>query len=184
VSFLLRESEQCQAMERPLSRPETIWATSMQAFLHAKSGDRAAADRFSRAAAAEIAAAPTVTHYTLDAVARCAEVCVWLDGSGGSTGPRLRQALKGLAAVQRAFPVAEPRARLVEGYLYRVRGKVEKACRSFELSLASAKRLRMPYDEGRASLALAALGTQSSSSRQSVARLTELGADAPIAELL
>jgi hypothetical protein len=187
LSSALSDLEVCRGALKGLGRPEHIWSASLQAYLHAKLGDRSEAERFSRQALAEIAKAPTVTHFTLDAVARCAEVRVWLSrphAGPGSPEDRqgVRKALDSLRAVRSAFPVAEPRARLIQGYWQHSQGQPEKARRSFELSLAAATRLGMRYDRARA---LLALGPGGSEARAEAARLLQLlGADPGVAELL
>jgi hypothetical protein len=145
----------------------------------------------SRQAVDEIAAAPTVTHFTLDAVARCVEVRVWLAAChGGLRRDRyLTRSFAGLRAVQRAFPVAEPRARLMQGYWHRVCGKADKACLSFERSLARARQLHLRYDEARALLALGGADETSSQGTSpktldAAVLLRELGADREFTSLL
>jgi serine/threonine protein kinase len=187
LSSALSDIDVCKGAPKGLGRPEHIWSASLQAYLHAKLGDWAAAERFSRQALDEIAKAPTVTHFTLDAVARCAEVRVWLSrlhpgAASAQDRQSVRKALDGLRAVRGAFPVAEPRARLIQGYWQRTQGQPAKARRSFELSLSAATRLDMRYDRARALLALGASGSEARA--EAAGLLRTLGADPGVAELL
>jgi len=190
LSTGLRDLAECDQLKEGLGRPVRIWSTSLRAFAHAKRGDRELAERWSREAVDEIAAAPTVTHFTLDAVARCVEVRIWLAASGGSFRDKvLARSFAGLRAVQRAFPVAEPRARLMQGFVQRASGKTEKARQSFQRSLDSARQLRLRCDEARALLALAGTAgpRHAGATPQAVdplSLLRELGADPEFAALL
>ncbi|HEU4582051.1 MAG TPA: protein kinase [Polyangiaceae bacterium] len=182
----VRDLDECDQRLQGLGRPVRIWSTSLRAYAAAKSGDRASADRISRDATEEIAAAPTVTHFTLDAVARCVEVRIWLATSGTEAQDKrhLSRALAGLRAVRRAFPVAEPRALLMQGYWLRQSGQRERARRSFELSLTCARKLRMRYDEARAVLALSEDAGTGGERAMATQLLHELDADLAVARLL
>lgn len=186
VERALGDLDECEPLVGALGRPVGIWWNSLRAFAAARAGDRATAERTSRRAAEEIAAAPTVTHFTVDAVARCVEVRIWLARPSGHLhrDRHLERALAGLRAVRRAFPIAEPRALLMQGYLRRTGGYSDRARQLFERSLASARALDMPYDAARAQLALEACGAAGPHGECPRGALRALHADAALARLL
>jgi class 3 adenylate cyclase/tetratricopeptide (TPR) repeat protein len=62
---------------------------------------------------------------------------------------KARVACNALWSFARVFPVAEPRALLCEGWAHRLGNSLRDAQRDWERGLISARRLRMPYEEGR-----------------------------------
>jgi hypothetical protein len=78
---------------------------------------------------------------------------------------------------------------LMQGYWHRVCGKADKACLSFERSLARARQLHLRYDEARALLALGGADETSSQGTSpktldAAVLLRELGADREFTSLL
>jgi class 3 adenylate cyclase/tetratricopeptide (TPR) repeat protein len=62
---------------------------------------------------------------------------------------RARQSCADLWTFARVFPIGEPRAWLCEGWNHRLQKHMRQARRDFNKGLEAAKRLTMPYDEGR-----------------------------------
>lgn len=117
----------------------------------------AAADQAARRC---IHSVPIVLH-NLDSYAAVVEVNLALWRQAGTSGERrersraARRACRYLARYAWQFKIGRPRARLWQGCLEWQAGRSQKARRAFEKSLAAARRLDMPYDEG---LAHAMLG--------------------------
>jgi serine/threonine protein kinase/tetratricopeptide (TPR) repeat protein len=192
VEDALRDVRAAAGLVAALGKPERIWSLSLESAAQLRLGDFSVADETSRRALDQIRGAPPVNHYTIDAHAACAEVRLALARrsaarGGQHTGELLRlarDASRALAALVRVFPVAEPRSRLVEGFLNDLKDDHERAARCFRASQSAAKRLGMRYEEARAYLSLASLrGTSEPQMhrRRALEMLCDLGADVSVA---
>jgi tetratricopeptide (TPR) repeat protein len=116
--------------------------------------------------AAEIAAqklaqfsAPS-SHYLVEGYAGVAQVYLALwetasDIGGNADATELKklarlshQAVKGCQQFARIFPVGTPRSFLVQGWLYWLSGRTNRAHQAWEKSLTAAVKLGMPYEQG------------------------------------
>jgi serine/threonine protein kinase/tetratricopeptide (TPR) repeat protein len=91
-----------------------------------------------------------------------------------------KQAVRGMEAFAKVFPIGEPFALLFRGLYEQLAGRAGAARKAWERCLAAAVRLRMPYDEGRAHLEIGRhLGPRDHARRRHLERalaiFTELG---------
>jgi eukaryotic-like serine/threonine-protein kinase len=158
--------ENVEAKMAQVGRPERVWKLGLEAYLLALENNVDAADRVSLLGLRETEQSATLTHYTIDAIARIAEVRLWIARRRGSESKsQLQRSLKALGALQRVFPIAGPRVNLVAGIKEYTLGNLERARAMIGRSADSARQLGMPYDEFRAQLALVTITGESSVTR-------------------
>jgi serine/threonine protein kinase/tetratricopeptide (TPR) repeat protein len=101
-----------------------------------------------------------VTYWNQQSTSAVAEVMLSaLEGAAPAErvqlGREAKQAVEGLRGYARVFPFARPAALLWSGVYHSLRGRRGRALRALHVAVEAAERLEMPYEQGRAHLALA-----------------------------
>ncbi|MCC6554693.1 MAG: AAA family ATPase, partial [Polyangiaceae bacterium] len=152
-------SEKC--LSQKLGRPEKIFCYGVLALTRLRAGDPEGALAAAESGAAAIAEGTPISFYAITAYSYVADVLLDLWERAGSLEPRralerkARRSCDDVVASARIFPVHRPHAFLVRGRCAALTGDLPAARRLWQKSIASARELRMPYDEALAELALA-----------------------------
>ncbi len=157
----LEEALECLA--KNTDRSEEIRAHGLLGVARLRQGKYALARESAQAANRLSEALPTVFS-TLVSYAGVAEVylALWDEASSPESKEQAetislepselsilaRQACKALHRFKRVFPIGQPRAWLYQGIYDHQAGKPGRAHKSWQKSLAAAKKLKMPYDQG------------------------------------
>lgn len=145
-----------------IGRAEETRVHALLAWAQLAQGDRQQAATHLREALSRIRGSAPATYYSLEAYAAAARVAVALAdhgssaaSSGGAEGALAREALKALHGFAKVFPIALPRALLIDGLRHWQDGARDRARALLHRSAAAAAGLKMPYEQA---LAQAALG--------------------------
>jgi len=141
-------------------KAESIAAFGMAALARLRAGDEVGAHDAADRALSYIARTAPVAYWTQQGMAATAEVFLTLfeRGQGERFGSPVRLmrrsalACKRLEQFARRFPLGRPHAHLWSGLLAWLQGRRRRALRLWQRSVASAERLRTPYERGRAHL--------------------------------
>lgn len=191
------EVESAQSFLPHLGRPEQIWATGLEAYIHHRRGEERAARAGLERGLALILSGQPVHGTCLGAYDRLAETAVELcSRERASFGVRvsLPQAEKLCAILERVasvFPISRPAAMLHRGELDLILGRrpTLKVVQSWRRAVGLSQTLTLPYQELRlleAILARSPRGPDTQRDRERVTELLaalELGAGAPSPEL-
>ncbi len=126
------------------------------AVAHLRQGDHPLARQMADAAACLIGHARPITSTTFDGYVAAPQVylalwetsCASLSTPPAELAEQARKACRTLHRYARVFPIGRPRAWLYQGCYDWLSGKARKARKAWRKSLAEAKRLAMPYEEG------------------------------------
>jgi tetratricopeptide (TPR) repeat protein len=133
------------------SRADEILAYGLLALAYLRRQDEEHARLAAQRAASLIAQSQPVAIHILEGYAAVAEVHLSLWAAGDHTAVRpARQACAALRRFARPFPFARPRAWLCRGQAAYLTGQRRRALAAWRKSLATAERLAMPYEQGRA----------------------------------
>src|SRR5262249_47349314 len=108
----LREAER---MVADLGRPEQIRALGLRALLLLHGGEGRAAVAAADRATALVVEAKTIHMYCIEPYARVAQVYLAQPRSARAESVKARAACRTMAGAARIFPIAQPRAHLLEG---------------------------------------------------------------------
>jgi serine/threonine protein kinase len=160
------EAQENLAAARPLvdehdkSRVEYVWYQIVLARALLRRGDRDGSLSAAERAFERLLVSPPLYFTLIEAIPLLAEV--FFEEWRSVRGPRQQQAARRLARVVKAmsmqarvFPAAAPQHNLWAGHLARLQGQAAKAVRWWERSRDAAVKLRMPYEEALAQVALA-----------------------------
>lgn len=145
-------------LDRDIGLSEQIWGNGLLALGLLRAGDETGARAAAARAAAASARTAPVAVYTYEGYAGAAEVFLALRerGCGASRAERAavergaRAACAALERYARVFPIARPRALVCRGLLAHGDGHPARAMRAWDRAVDAARRLGMPYEEGRA----------------------------------
>ncbi len=140
----LKEAER---MVANLGRPEQIRALGLRALLLLHEGEVQAAVAAADRAAALVVEAKTIHMYCIEPYARVAQVYLARSASSREEAAKARAACRMMTGAARIFPIALPRAHLLEGTRRWVAGERRTAKSSWEAGLAASMRLDIPYEE-------------------------------------
>jgi class 3 adenylate cyclase/tetratricopeptide (TPR) repeat protein len=133
------------------SRADEILSNGVLALAFLRRHDEEGARLTARRAAGLIAQAQPSAVHIFEGYASVAEVYLGLWEAGDRAAARLaRKACAALRQYARAVPIAEPRALQCEGLGAYLSGHRRRGLRAWRKSLASAERLGMPCEQGRA----------------------------------
>jgi class 3 adenylate cyclase/tetratricopeptide (TPR) repeat protein len=133
------------------SRADEILAYGLLARAYLRRQDEERARLAAQQAASLIAQSQPVAMHILEGYAAIAEVYLSLWAAGDRTTKRpARQACAALRRFARPFPFARPRTWLCQGQAAYLSGQRRRALAAWRKSLATAERLAMPYEQGRA----------------------------------
>jgi tetratricopeptide (TPR) repeat protein len=148
--------------EHDKSRVEYMWYQIVLGRALSRRGDaegsRAAAER----AYERLLVSPPLYFTLIEALPLLAQLCFEqhqsADGPArGEAERRFARVVKGMKTQARVFPAAGPQHQLWSGHLAQVRGKLKQAVRGWEQARDTASKLRMPYEEALALVALASV---------------------------
>jgi eukaryotic-like serine/threonine-protein kinase len=146
-----RLQQATELLSGPGSRADEILAYGQLALAYLRRQDEERARLAAQQAAGLIAQSQPVAVYILEGCAGVAEVYLSLWAAGDRTAERqARQACMALRRFARPFPIARPRAWLCRGLAAYLTGQRRRALAAWRESLATAERLAMPYEQGRA----------------------------------
>lgn len=156
----LYEEAVAQLREGGAMPTEEIWARAMCALARLRSGDEAGAYESADEALSHLAAKRPMAYWMPQRVAAIAEVFLLLLERGWrpDQGPtsdlrrRAREACAGLQRHARTFAYGRPYALLCRGLDAWLAGRRRTAMRLWKATIALAKRMGTPYEEGRAHL--------------------------------
>lgn len=155
-----RVSSLDRLLGEPLSHGERIWAHGLLAAGKERLGQSTDAHADAVQALTLAREHPPGTYFDLRPLDAVADVLRkhWLEArdtaDASHVGRLARHAVKVLHAFSRLVPVATPAWRLHQGAMAQAQGRTRVALRSWKRAVASAQRLQLPWDEGRALLAL------------------------------
>jgi class 3 adenylate cyclase/tetratricopeptide (TPR) repeat protein len=133
------------------SRADEIVAHGQLALAYLRRQDKERGRLAAQRAASLIAQSHPAAVHILEGYASVAEVYLSLWAAGDRTAVRpARQACAALRRFARPFPIARPRAWLCRGLAAYLSGQQRRALAAWRKSLATAERLAMPYEQGRA----------------------------------
>jgi serine/threonine protein kinase/tetratricopeptide (TPR) repeat protein len=130
-----------------LGRPEQIRALGLRAILLMQEGDTKAAMGAADRASALVVEAKTIHLYCVEPYARVAQVYLARSASGEGDDAKARAACRTMASAARIFPIAQPRACLLEGARRWHAGDRRAARTSWQRGLEASLRLDVPYEE-------------------------------------
>lgn len=142
--------------DKPEHWPETIRAHGLLAVAYLRQGHDQLARASADIAARLIAQSPPTTPYMLEGYAGVAEsyLVLWkisddqLSTEWRDLSRAARQVCTSFRRFARVFPIGQPRAWLWQGLCDWLSGEPDKARAAWQKSLAAAKRLAMPYEQG------------------------------------
>lgn len=166
------------------SPPEAIWALGMKALAHAETGDMPEALAHAERALALIESARPAAYWTQQSTAAIDEV-YWMAARQAPDAARkaemmtrFRRAVRSMRRFAGIFPFGAPPALLWQGMLQLELGRRGNAANAFLRCRQVSARLHMPFEEGRAHLALIELTEGAERERhraEAEARLTACG---------
>ena len=153
VASLVQDIEEQLESKFGISNVERVWAAGSLALSHHMLGNKKRAlDAASKGVDAINTLTVPMTIYILEGCSSTLEYLLRVRGieGGRRAGDPLavltRRAMKGMSALEWAFPVSRPRVSLWRGLYHWNKGSTGKARRLWRRSLALAERLDMPYD--------------------------------------
>jgi len=160
-------------------RAEAIRVLGVLATMEARSGDPEAAAQAAVETLGLIRGLMPTTFYSFEGYAGAAEVLLGLLPSArGRERDRLakaaRRACRALRGFARVFPVARPRARLLQGLEAWQRGRSSYAVKAWRRGLTDARRLTMPLEELRLLATMAHYGCSDAEQRDALAATLEV----------
>lgn len=129
-----------------LGRPEQIRALGLRAALCMHGGDARGAATAADRAMVLVAEAKTIHMYCLEPYARVAQVYLARSTSAADAKKKANTACRAMAAAARIFPIALPRACLLQGTRRWHEGDRRRARRWWERGLLAAAHLDLPYE--------------------------------------
>jgi class 3 adenylate cyclase/tetratricopeptide (TPR) repeat protein len=169
--------------EERIGRTEAIWVYGSLAVARWRHCEQALALQAAADAMRLIIHSQPLANYALEGYAGAAEVYLaqWKASSDAPAAIRVahaklaRQACKSLHRYARVLPIGQPRAWLLQGTADWLEGKLPRASKAWQKSLAAAERLAMPYEEGLAHYELGRhLGTEDPARAVHLARACEI----------
>ncbi len=161
---------------------DVIAAYGFLALAHAHQGDLHRARERADKALGMIAKKTPLAYYTQSPIAAVAEVYLMLYQQTPASeiaarkelGQLVEKAVKSVKAFGEIFPLGRPSSLLWQGHLREVHGDLRGARASWERASAEARRLRRPYEEAQAELALGRAGAEESRRRAHLLRALSL----------
>ncbi|MFQ5578449.1 MAG: hypothetical protein ACE5G8_15820, partial [Anaerolineae bacterium] len=175
AATLLEQAQEILPKVGPFRVAEVL-NRGLVAVAYLRQGRRNKARQAADTAARLIAQSPPAACAMLEGYAGAAEVYLALCEAGRSNGPAAaqttalkmaaRQACRALHRYAQIFPVGLPRAWLSRGLYNRLNGRPDQARKAWRNSLAHARQLAMPYDEGLAHFYIGRYAPAGDSARQ------------------